>query len=402
MLNHPNISPWPQFEADEIAAATLTLSSGKVNYWTGELGRQFEVAYAKSVGQPFGLALSNGTVALELALRVLGIKAGDEVIVASRSYVASASCVLLVGATPIFADVEADSGNISAQTIVPLITAKTKAIIPVHVAGWPCDMPAIMALAQQHNLKVIEDCAQAHGAAIAGKPVGAWGHAAIFSFCQDKIISTGGEGGMLLLDDEMAFKQAWAYKDIGRSYDAVYHQQHPEGFRWLTEGAGSNFRMTEFQAAIGLLQLKKLPSWIKFRNINAQVLIAVLKEFDFLETPTLNENQGDLHAYYRLYAKVKVGSEFDGLSGEKLRNHIVNALVESGVPCFFGSCAEIYREKLFTHISDLSIKRLPNAATFADNGFCFLVHHTITHKQIEQMANNIRMVLKKISQSQGK
>jgi len=258
VLNHPNISPWPYYEADEIEAATQTLRSGKVNYWTGELGRQFEVDYAKYVGKQYGIALANGTVALELALRVLGVKAGDEVIVASRSYVASASCVLLVGATPVFADVEVESGNISAQTIAPLITKKTKAVIPVHVGGWPCDMQAIMALASQHDIKVIEDCAQAHGAYVAGKPVGAWGHAAIFSFCQDKIISTGGEGGMLLLDDESAYKQAWAYKDIGRSYDAVYNQQHSAGFRWLTESAGSNFRMTEFQAAIGLKQLEKL------------------------------------------------------------------------------------------------------------------------------------------------
>lgn len=402
MLNHPNISPWPYYEVDEIEAAANTLNSGRVNYWTGELGRQFEVAYAKSVGKQFGIALSNGTVALELALRVFGVQAGDEVIVASRSYVASASCVLLIGATPIFADVDADSGNISAVTIAPLITKKTKAIIPVHVGGWPCDMPAIMNLANQHNLMVIEDCAQAHGAWVAGKQVGDWGHAAIFSFCQDKIISTGGEGGMLLLDDEKAFKKAWAYKDIGRSFDAVYHQQHPEGFRWLTQGAGSNFRMTEFQAAIGLLQLKKLPDWIKSRNINAQLLITVLKEFIFLETPTLKEDQGNLHAYYRLYAKVKVGIEFAGLSGEKLRNHIVNEMVILGVPCFFGSCAEIYREKLFSHTTSFSIKRLPNAATFADNGFCFLVHHTITSKQIEQMAKNIRMTFNKLNQLQVK
>jgi dTDP-4-amino-4,6-dideoxygalactose transaminase len=180
VLNHPNISPWPYYEADEIAAASQTLSSGKVNYWTGELGRKFEVAYAKSVGKQFGIALSNGTVALELALRVLGIEAGDEVIVASRSYVASASCVLLLGATPVFADIDSDSGNISVETITPLITKNTKAIIPVHVGGWPCDMPAIMALANQHNLLVIEDCAQAHGAYVENKPVGAWGHAAIF------------------------------------------------------------------------------------------------------------------------------------------------------------------------------------------------------------------------------
>ena len=391
MHSPPNISPWPYYEADEIESASQTLISGKVNYWTGELGRQFEVAYAKSVGKQYGIALSNGTVALELALRSLGIKAGDEVIVASRSYVASASCVLLLGATPVFADIDINSGNISVETIAPLINKKTKAIIPVHVGGWPCDMPAIMALANQYNLLVIEDCAQAHGAYVAGKPVGAWGQAAIFSFCQDKIISTGGEGGMLLLDDEQAYKQAWAYKDIGRSYDAVYHQAHAEGFRWLTESVGSNFRMTEFQAAIGLKQLEKLPRWVKQRNSNAEEIIQALKQFDFIDMPTMQQLDGSSHAYYRLYAKVSKTAVLNGLNGEKLRNLIINQLVAVGVPCFFGSCAEIYREKLFAEFAPN--KRLPNAASFSDLGFCFLVHHTMTNTQVQLMKNNINQVL---------
>lgn len=395
MLNHPNISPWPYYELDEIEAASQTLNSGKVNYWTGELGREFEVAYAKSVGKQYGIALSNGTVALELALRVLGVRAGDEVIVASRSYVASASCVLLLGARPVFADVDNDSGNISAETIRPLITKKTKAIIPVHVGGWPCDMPAIMALANLHDVLVIEDCAQAHGAYIAGKPVGAWGHAAIFSFCQDKIISTGGEGGMLLLDDGQAYKRAWAYKDIGRSYDAVYHQEHAEGFRWLTETVGSNFRMTEFQAAIGLKQLEKLPRWVKQRNNNAEKIIQVLKQFDFIDTSIMQQVDGSCHAYYRLYAKVSKNVVINGLTGEKLRNLIINQLVSAGVPCFFGSCAEIYREKLFAEFA--TKQKLPNAASFSGLGFCFLVHHTITNTQIQLMKNNINQVLSNLS-----
>ena len=395
MHSPPNISPWPYYEADEIESASQTLSSGKVNYWTGELGRQFEVAYAKSVGKQYGIALSNGTVALELALRALGIKAGDEVIVASRSYVASASCVLLVGATPVFADLDINSGNISVETIAPLINKKTKAIIPVHVGGWPCDMPAIMMLANQYNLLVIEDCAQAHGAYISGKPVGAWGHAAIFSFCQDKIISTGGEGGMLLLDDEQTYKKAWAYKDIGRSYDAVYHQEHAEGFRWLTESTGSNFRMTEFQAAIGLKQLDKLPSWVAQRNKNAIAIADILRHYDFIDVPTFEASGDNINAYYRLYAKVKKNAVVDGKSDETLRDFMINQLVVAGVPCFSGSCAEIYREKLFTNLAPN--KRLENAALFSDNAFCFLVHHTITNQQLSLMSQNIKQLLSSLA-----
>lgn len=393
MLNHPNISPWPHYEADEIEAAALTLHSGKVNYWTGELGKQFEQAYAESVGRKYGIALSNGTVALELALRALGIGTGDEVIVASRSYVASASCVLLVGATPVFADIDINSGNISAETITPLITKNTKAIIPVHIGGWPCDMPGIMALAYQHNLLVIEDCAQAHGAYVGGKAVGAWGHAAIFSFCQDKIISTGGEGGMLLLDDESVYKAAWAYKDIGRSYDAVFNKTHPAGFRWLTESAGSNFRMTEFQAAIGLKQLAKLPAWVKQRNINAKALIGVLSRFDFIDTPVFEDGGGNLNAYYRLYAKVKQNVVVDGMANHALRDVLVDSLSAAGVPCFHGACAEIYREKAFEITRDQLMERLPNASIFADNAFCLLVHHTIKMSELDAMLKNIQSTL---------
>ena len=350
MLNSPYLSPWPHFEADEIAVATATLQTGQVNYWTGDLGKQFEHAYAKYVGQPFGIALSNGTVALELALRALGIGVGDEVIVASRSYVASASCVMQVGANPIFADLEPLSGNISALTIAPLITHKTKAIIPVHVGGWPCDMPAIMQLANKHHLKVIEDCAQAHGAMVAGKQVGSFGDAAIFSFCQDKIISTGGEGGMLLLQDQATYKRAWAYKDIGRSYDAVYNREHPAGFRWMTESAGSNFRMTEFQAAIGLRQLTKLDDWVNRRNAIANAWVEALQAFDFIEVSPFSSNPNQRHARYRLYAQVKQNALVAGLQNIALRDKVIELLNAASVPCFVGSCAEIYREKLFTNL----------------------------------------------------
>lgn len=384
------MSPWPYFEADEIEAASQILRSGKVNYWTGELGKQFEVAYAKSVGKKYGIALSNGTVALELALRALGIQAGDEVIVTSRSYVASASCVMLIGAIPVFTDVDLVSGNICAETIKPHITNKTKAIIPVHIGGWPCDMPAIMALANQHNLIVIEDCAQAHGASIAGKQVGAWGHASIFSFCQDKIISTGGEGGMLLLDDEKAYKQAWAYKDIGRSYDAVYQKQHPAGFRWLTESAGSNFRMTEIQAAIGLKQLEKLPAWIDKRNNHAKVIIEVLASFSFLDVPVFEEKLGNKNAYYRLYAKVKPNLKAVCSEENLLRDVLINKLVDEGVPCFSGTCSEIYREKLFIEAGYSPPIPFNNAQYFSDHALCFLVHHTITEQQIQHMKRAVK------------
>jgi dTDP-4-amino-4,6-dideoxygalactose transaminase len=390
-----HLSPWPHYPQDEIDAASATLSSGKVNYWTGSLGKEFEAAYAKSVGRKHGLALSNGTVALELALRAFGIGPGDEVIVASRTYVASATCVMLLGAKPVFCDVDAHSGNMSPATIAPHITTNTKAIIPVHVGGWPCDMPGIMALAAAHNLVVIEDCAQAHGASIAGKPVGGWGHAAAFSFCQDKIISTGGEGGLLVLDDEEAFERAWAYKDIGRDFHSVYKKVHPPGFRWYTESAGSNFRMTEFQAAIGLKQLHKLPDWIKRRQKNAQQIKAVLRKFDWLE---IQEPVGDVKsAYYRQYAIVREDAVLGDLSGEALRDSLVHAMNKAHVPCFVGSCAEVYREKVFVDSGDAPRTRFKNAKIFTERAFCFLTHHTITPEELAEMCLKIQITLREFS-----
>lgn len=393
MLNNPNLSPWPFYEADEIEAATATLTSGKVNYWTGELGKKFEQSYAAKTGKKHGLALSNGTVALELALRAFNIGPGDEVIVASRSYVASASCVMIVGATPIFADIDLNSGNISAETIPPLITKKTKAVIPVHIGGLPCDMPSIMQLAQTHGIKVIEDCAQAHGAAIENIPVGGWGDAAIFSFCQDKIISTGGEGGMLLLNDDDAYKTAWAFKDIGRDYDAVYHKSHPPGFRWYTHSTGSNFRMTEFQAAIGIKQLEKLDHWTQRRNQIANQLSAVLKNTDFIKFPN-TPNRSIQHAYYRLYGIIDAEGESKEFN-QALRNRFVETLSASGIPCFYGSCSEIYLEKAFekTYIG----QRLPNAEYYANQAFCLLTHHTITDSELKQAEDIIRQVLAKFN-----
>ena len=280
-----NSTAWPHFAEDEIAAVTAVLRSGKINYWTGEEGRAFEREYAQATGRRHGIALANGTLALELALLAFGIGPGDEVITASRTYVASASCAVMRGAVPVVADVDLDSQCVTAETLRAALTPRTRAIVAVHLAGWPCPMDEIMALAAEHQLIVVEDCAQAHGATWRGRPVGAFGHAAAFSFCQDKIITTGGEGGMLVLDDEDAWQRAWAYKDIGRSFEAVYRRQHAPGFRWLTESFGSNWRLTELQSAIGRLQLAKLPAWTAARRHNAGVLTRGFAEIPALRVP---------------------------------------------------------------------------------------------------------------------
>ncbi len=382
------IAPWPFFAADEIAAAQSVLKSGKVNYWTGEEGRFFEKEFSTFTGTRYAVALANGTVALELALYAFGIGPGDEVIVTSRTFIASASCIVMRGATPVMADVDPVSQNITAETIKPLITQRTKAIIAVHLAGWPCDMDPIMELAQKYNLKVIEDCAQAHGATYKGKPVGLLGHAAAFSFCQDKIITTGGEGGMLTTNDQAVWEKAWSYKDHGKNYDAVYGPQRGNGFRWIHDSFGTNWRMTELQSAIGRIQLRKLPSWLKKRRANASLLS---KEFIHIPALRVTVPSPEIeHAYYKYYVFIR--PEF--LKQEWNRDRIQAEINAAGVPCYNGSCSEIYLENAFSERLRPS-QRLQIAKELGETSLMFLVHPTLTTVDMKRTCSLVKKVLQK-------
>jgi dTDP-4-amino-4,6-dideoxygalactose transaminase len=369
-------APWPFFSEEERAAADRVLRSGKVNYWTGTECRDFETEFAAYHGVKHAIALANGTLALELALRVLGIGEGDEVIVTPRSYFASVSCVVQTGATPVFAEIDRDSQNITAQTIEEMMSSKTKAIIPVHLAGWPCDMPAIMDLAGQHDIQVVEDCAQAHGARINGDRVGSFGNLAAFSFCQDKIMTTAGEGGMLLTDDSELWQRAWEYKDHGKSWDRVHSDDHPLGFRWLHESFGSNWRLTEIQGAIGRIQLRKLDDWISARRANADRLRDGLDDLSALRIP--EPESREYHAYYKFYAFVRPERLKQGWT----RDRILTAMHEKGIPGLSGACPEIYREKA---LSDQNHEVLPIARELGETSIMFMVHPTLDHSDIDNV-----------------
>ena len=390
MLN-TSLSPWPSFSVEEADAVRDVLLSNKVNYWTGDEGKCFEKEFAEWCGVQHAIAVSNGTLALVLALKALGIKEGDEVIVTPRSFIASVSCIVEVGATPIFADVEADSGNISEKTIKPAITPRTKAIICVHLAGWPCDMDPIMGLANQHNLVVIEDCAQAHGARYKGKSVGSIGHVGAWSFCQDKIMTTGGEGGMVTTNDENLWRKMWAYKEHGKSYASVYERDHPEGFRWLHDSFGSNFRMTEMQSKIGRLQLKKMADWHVCRTKNAERIIEACRQFpSILSIPTLPKYIE--HAWYKCYVYIKP----EGLTNGWTRDEIIKKLISLNIPCFSGSCSEIYQEKAFEGSILRPKKRLEITKTLGKISLMFLVHPSLTNNDIEKVCMAIRDVFSDI------
>lgn len=390
----PVFAPWPCFSVEEGEAVRQVLLSNRVNYWTGEECRRFEEEFAAWVGCGHAVAVANGTVALEAALRALDVGPGDEVVVTPRTFFASASCIVAVGAAPVFAEVDRDSQNITAETIRAALTPKTRAIICVHLAGWPCDMDPIMALAAEHGLLVVEDCAQAHGARYKGRSVGSIGHVSAWSFCQDKIMTTGGEGGMVTTNDPEIWKRVWAFKDHGKSWDAVYLQKSPGGnaFRWVHESFGTNGRMTEMQAVLGLIQLGRMDDWHARRKANAERLAAALAVCPGLRIPLPGPEAE--HAWYKFYAFVRP----EALRPDWNRDRIMAGINEAGVPCFFGTCPEVYLEKAFAGApAAIPAEPLPVARELGETSLLFLIHPTLNDAEISRTCEVVLQVMAEAS-----
>jgi dTDP-4-amino-4,6-dideoxygalactose transaminase len=307
--------------------------------------------------------------------------------VTPRSFIASASSVAICGARPVFADVDPVNQNLSAETIEAVLTPRTRAIIAVHLAGWPCELEPIVGLARRRGIHLIEDCAQASGATYDGRPVGSFGDVAAFSFCQDKIITTGGEGGFLTTNDRGLWQRAWAYKDHGKNYDTAHHHVHPPGFRWLHESFGSNWRLTEMQAAIGRIQLRKLPMWLERRRRNAAMLTESFQAQPALRVTRPPPHVG--HAYYKYYVFVRP----DGLMAGWDRDRIVAAIAARGVPCFSGSCSEIYREAAFVRAGIGPDRALPIAKVLGETSLMFLVHPTLSDDDMLRTCGVVATVL---------
>lgn len=377
MLNTP-FSPWPSFTKQEADAARDVILSNKVNYWTGQECRQFEKEFAAWVGVQHAVALTNGTVALDLALKVLGIGLGDEVVVTSRTFLASVSSIVNAGAIPVFAEVDRDTQNITAETIRAVLSSRTRAVICVHLAGWSCDMDPIMELAEEVDLKVIEDCAQAHGATYKGRPVGSIGHVGAWSFCQDKIMTTGGEGGMVTTNDPELWSKMWSFKDHGKSWEAIYEREHAPGFRWLHESFGTNWRMMEVQGAIGRIQLARMAEWTEARQANAKLIWSTASKLTGLRVPLISADFG--HAAYKCYVFVEPAL----LKSDWSRDRILNEVNARGVPCFSGSCSEVYLEKAFDGTGWRPEQRLPAARELGETSLMFLVHPTLTAVEISK------------------
>lgn len=384
--------PWPMFTEEEGEAVKRILLSNKVNYWTGEETRLFEKEFANYTGCEYAIALANGTLALDLALKALDIGAGDEVIVTPRTFIASVSSIVTAGAVPVFADVDFDSQNITADSIRAVLTPRTRAVVVVHLAGMPADMDPIMQLAKESGIKVIEDCAQAHGAIYKGRSVGSIGHIGAWSFCQDKIMTTGGEGGMVTTNDKNLWSTMWSYKDHGKSWDAVYSRNHSAGFRWVHDSFGTNWRMNELQGVLGRIQTARMPGWHSKRVQYANRIWKACREIPWLRVPEIPS--GSIHAAYKAYVFIRPEQLSIGWS----RDRILEALIEHGVPAYSGSCSEVYLEKAFENKEFKPKSRLPIAKFLGETSIMFLVHPTLENSHITETIDALEVVSKQMSE----
>ncbi len=367
---------WPHFTKKEINSVIQVLKSGKVNYLNGNEGLKFEKNFSKFTNSKYSIAVSNGTNALELALKAIDLKFGDEVIVTSKSFIASASCVVALGAVPIFADVEINSQNISLDSIRQLINKKTKAIICVHIGGWPCDILKLLKICKIYKIKLIEDCSQAHGAKVNNKSVGSFGDFGTWSFCNDKIISTGGEGGMITTNSYKNYQKIWSLKDHGKNIKKYLNIKNNYSFRYIHDSFGSNFRLTEMQSSIGNAQLLYIKERVKLRQRNANQYIKNFKNCKFIITPIIPKNI--THSFYRLYLRFN----FKFIKKNWNKNKIINKLNKLGFECSEGACSEIYNEKCFRNSKFKVKKSLKNCVELSKSSFALKVDHTISLQTI--------------------
>mgnify|MGYP006075360503 FL=1 len=367
----------PFYSKESIQKIGPMLKSGKVNYWSGNEGKKFENEFSNYLGNKYSIALSNGSVALEVALQALKLKKKDQIIVSPRSFIISASCTINLGLKPIFADVDSN-GNLNIEGIKKIYNKNIKAIILVHLNGLPCDLDPIVKFAKKNKIYLIEDCSQAHGAIYKGKKVGTFGDISTWSFCQDKIISTGGEGGLISTNNKKLWLKCWSLKDHGKNYNSVFFKKHKIGFRWLHDNFGSNYRMTEMQAILGRAQLKILDSQIKKRNIIASLYLDELRDYyekyNILKKPNFNYkfslnkkykklSSKSTHAFYRLNLFINK----DKVNQLKLLEQFNQKKIDCGV----GSCPEIYREKVFKKFKLYPKKRLTNAKLLGETSITF-------------------------------
>ena len=378
---------WPNFSQDLITKLGGVISSGKINYTTGPYGERFEKKFSKFIGNKYAIAVCNGTAALEVAIKSLKLPKKSEIIVPARSFFASASCIVNTGHIPVFVDVDLLTQNISLSDIKKKISKRTKVIICVHLAGLPCEMYAIKNFARKNNLKIIEDCSQAHGASINNKEVGSFSDVSTWSFCNDKIISTLGEGGIISTNNKKIYKFCKKYINHGTTLKKIQNQ---EKFIYNKDLFGTNLRLTEIQSFAGLEQLKCLKQTQKKRQKIAKdylKLISKYKKYFFSYYPPKQIRS----AWYRFYFFIKPNVR----NHKKIRLDIIRDLIIRNLRCFSGSCPEIYLEKSFKKLKNFKIKRLKNCKILGETSLALDVNHTLNFWQHKKDLLQIKTVIEK-------
>ena len=380
---------WPNYNKSLINKVVKTLTAGKINYTSERYGKIFEKKFSNFVGNKYSVAICNGTVALEIAIKSLKIPKGSEILVTARSFFSSASCIVNTGNKPVFLDVNLFTQNISIEEIKRKITKKTKVIICVHLAGLPCDMREIKKICKISNIKIIEDCSQAHGASIDGKQVGSFGDVSTWSFCTDKIISTLGEGGMISTNNKFIYK--FALETINHGSVEVKNQNLSEKFIYNKNSFGSNFRITEIQSLAGIEQLKNLKKTQKIREKMAKDFSKVISSYKN-KINYYFPKKNIKSAWYRFYFFINPNLK----NKNKLRLEIITQLKKKNIRVYTGSCPEIYLEKSFKKLKNFSSKRLINCKILGETSVALDVNHTLTkinHKinliKINNILNNI-------------
>ena len=377
---------WPHVSKSETILINKVLKSNKLNYWTGNNCKLFEQEFSKYIGKKYGVSLCNASVALDISLKAFNFKKGDEIVVTPRSYISSASCVINNYLKPVFADIDPNSQNINGETIKKVITNKTKAIILVHLAGYPCEMSEIMNIAKKYKLKIIEDCSQSHGAMYRNKFTGSFGDIAIWSFCNDKIMNTLGEGGMLCVNNKKLYKKIWSLKDCGKNYSKFINNKKSYNFKWVHDFYGTNLRLTEVQAVVGRYQLKKLNYWVNTRKKYSSIILNNVKGLNivnFHQVPSYIK-----HSYYRCYLRLNKKNIKKNWNKAK----IIKAMNSKGIPCNSGSCPEIYKEKAFLNLK-IKFKKKKIASAISDEYIAFMVHPTLEKKNIIKISKTIKEIL---------
>jgi len=377
---------WPNFSKNLISKVNKIISSGKINYTTGPYGKKFEKNFSRFIGNKYSVAICNGTAALEVAIKSLELPINSEIIVTARSFFSSAACIVNAGYSPIFADVDFLTQNISVDEIKKKFTKKTKAIICVHLAGLPCDMNSIKEFAGKKKLKIIEDCSQAHGASINKKQVGSFSDVATWSFCTDKIISTLGEGGMISTNNKKIYEFCKKYINHG----TTRQKKNSDKFVYNKNFFGTNLRITEIQSMAGLEQLKDLKRiQIKREKMSKDYFNLISKYQNLIDCYMPPKNIKN--AWYRFYFFLKP----DIKNYKKIRYKIIKSLKKDDVKCFTGSCPEIYLEKAFKKLKNFKVIRLKNCKILGETSIALDVNHTLKDNEHKQNLLRLESVLKK-------